>query len=313
MADVWADWSSTAANNTPVGADTPDDLHVQLQNIKAQVKGNCAADTTIKAGIQDGSYIYAADAGSTDAYAITLSPAITAYANGQMFLWKANTANTGACTLAVNGLAATNIKKQVDGALVALATGDIIANQKCIGLYDADNSAVVLINPSIVSLAANQAPYALLQNRQTQNTSGGTATSGSWQIIPLNVEAEDTGSIVDSTSLPAFTLAAGTYRLEGVCPFFAVNSFITRVYQVTATAGVVSCVGGQDFYGSAGQAMTPEDVIAMSFLNGTFTLTDSKQLRVEYYVSNTMATFGLGVATNLGPEVYAQIKITKIA
>jgi hypothetical protein len=39
MADIWADWSTTAASNSPAGADTPDDLHVQLQNIKAQVKG----------------------------------------------------------------------------------------------------------------------------------------------------------------------------------------------------------------------------------------------------------------------------------
>lgn len=42
MTDTWADWSSTAGSNTPVGTDTPDDLHVQLQNIKAQVKENCA-------------------------------------------------------------------------------------------------------------------------------------------------------------------------------------------------------------------------------------------------------------------------------
>ena len=51
---------------------------------------------------------YIADAGSTDDYVITVSPAITAYATGQIFTFEANTANTGVCTLAVCGLAALN-------------------------------------------------------------------------------------------------------------------------------------------------------------------------------------------------------------
>lgn len=148
MADIWADWSTTAASNSPAGTDTPDDLHDQLQNIKAQVKGN-AADI---GSLQDGTYIYAADSVGTDAYAITLAPAITAYADGQVFVFKAATANTGACTLAVNGLTATAIKKSSGAAtLVALEDNDIIANQKCVVVYDSDNSCFVLLNPAQIS------------------------------------------------------------------------------------------------------------------------------------------------------------------
>lgn len=63
---------------------------------------------------QDGNEIYFADAQVTDAYVITPVPAITAYAAGQMFNFKANTANTGACTLNVNALGAKAIKKNHD-------------------------------------------------------------------------------------------------------------------------------------------------------------------------------------------------------
>ena len=49
---------------------------------------------------------YAADAGATDAYAITLSPAPSAYSTGMVVHFYAKTANTGACTLNVNGLGA---------------------------------------------------------------------------------------------------------------------------------------------------------------------------------------------------------------
>lgn len=76
---------------------------------------------------------YSIDAVGTDAYAITPSPAITAYASGQRFLFKAGTANTGAATLAVSGLAAKTIKKNVTQ---DLNTGDILANQIIEVIYD---------------------------------------------------------------------------------------------------------------------------------------------------------------------------------
>jgi len=74
-------------------------------------------------------YDYAADAGGTDAYAITVTPAPTAYVTGQVFRFKANTANTGTATLNVNSLGAKTIKKPAASAPSDLATGDIIANQ----------------------------------------------------------------------------------------------------------------------------------------------------------------------------------------
>lgn len=60
--------------------------------------------------LQAGTYSYAADAGSNDTYVITLDPAPTAYTTGMRIWFKANTANTGACTLNVNGLGAKNLK-----------------------------------------------------------------------------------------------------------------------------------------------------------------------------------------------------------
>lgn len=80
---------------------------------------------------------YAADAGGTDAYAITITPAITAYATGQIFTFKANTANTGAATLNVSGIGAKTIVRS-DGSS-ALVTGDIIAGEIVQVIYDGTN------------------------------------------------------------------------------------------------------------------------------------------------------------------------------
>lgn len=86
--------------------------------------------------IRDGSANYAADAGASDTYAITLAPAPTAYVTGMPVSFKANTANTGAATLNVNSIGAITIKKQYNQ---DLATGDIVANQIVDVIYDGTN------------------------------------------------------------------------------------------------------------------------------------------------------------------------------
>jgi len=90
----------------------------------------------ISANAQSGIFTYAADAGANDTYAITLVPALTAYATGQTIRFKANTANTGACTINVNALGAKTIKRP-DGN--DTLTGDIIANRIYDIIYDGTN------------------------------------------------------------------------------------------------------------------------------------------------------------------------------
>lgn len=86
---------------------------------------------------------YCEDAGSTDAYACALSPAITAYATGAQYTFKAATANTGGATLALCGLTATAIVKYVGGTAQALADNDIRAGAVVTVVYDGTNFQLV--------------------------------------------------------------------------------------------------------------------------------------------------------------------------
>jgi len=52
---------------------------------------------------------FAADAEASDTYVISLTPAPTAYTTGMRIIFTATTANTGACTINVNGLGAKNL------------------------------------------------------------------------------------------------------------------------------------------------------------------------------------------------------------
>lgn len=68
---------------------------------------------------------YKVDTGAANAYVITPAPAITAYATGQIFTFKAVNANTGASTVNVNGIGAKNIFYKT----AALTGGEIMAGQ----------------------------------------------------------------------------------------------------------------------------------------------------------------------------------------
>jgi hypothetical protein len=80
--------------------------------------------------------IFGADSAGSDTYAVTLSPAPSAYTTGMVVNFTAGTANTGACTLNVNGLGAKTIKKNVT---TDLATGDILSGQMNSVIYDGTN------------------------------------------------------------------------------------------------------------------------------------------------------------------------------
>jgi hypothetical protein len=100
-----------------------------------------------QSGFQRGQEVYAADAQGSDTYVITLSPVPAAYVTGMTLRFKANTANTGTATLNVNGLGAITIVKGVSTAIV---TGDILASQIAVVIYNGTN--FVLQNPQTVSL-----------------------------------------------------------------------------------------------------------------------------------------------------------------
>ena len=119
---------------------------------------------------------YAADAGSTDSYAITLSPVPSAYTAGMAVSFKANTVNTGTATLNVNSLGAKTIVKGVN---TTLADGDIAAGQICTVIYDGTN--FVLQNPVSNSSEQNvQQQYINAINTETtiDNTFFTTSSSG---------------------------------------------------------------------------------------------------------------------------------------
>jgi len=149
---------------------------------------------------------YAVDSVGTDSYAITVST-MTTYTSGQTFKFKAGTANTGACTLNINGLGAKTIKKA--GSL-DLDTGDIVANQIVEVTYDGTNMQMVSPN-NVRKFSTGIASKNVADASTTQNIAHGlgiapskvrfsmvVATGGADRIFTMNGVYTASGSACQS-------------------------------------------------------------------------------------------------------------------
>lgn len=117
--------------------------------------------------VQVGGTNFGGDAGSTDAYAITLNPALPGYATGACYSFTANTANTGAASLNINSLGAKTIVKVAGGVTTALADNDIRVGQLVMVCYDGTNLQI----QSTLGNGATGAPADATYITQTSNSS----------------------------------------------------------------------------------------------------------------------------------------------
>ncbi len=76
---------------------------------------------------------------ATDTYAGTATPTLSAYVTGQIILFTANTANTGAASINVDSVGALTIVKLGGGITTALADNDIRSGQAVMCQYDGTN------------------------------------------------------------------------------------------------------------------------------------------------------------------------------
>lgn len=138
------------------------------------------------------SIIYGVDGGSTDDYSISLVPAPTSYTNliGVPIVFKANTANTGACTININSLGVKTIKKNISSDLV---TGDILVGQITTLIYDGTYFQLVSVPPSVVYPSTTQT---LTNKRITK------------KIVSTTSYTTDTGTALNADVCDEFIITA---------------------------------------------------------------------------------------------------------
>ena len=149
-------------------------------------------------------YCVITNGGSGAAFTGALLPVITAYLVGQDYRVKWTQASQGSDTINLNSIGALNVKKIVNGALVATAANDIPAG----GITDLvyDGTQLILIN------GINQTPttvYGLWGSRHLVATAAGGGTT-----LPITADLvmmwnPSTGALIEATSFSA-TVNIGT-------------------------------------------------------------------------------------------------------
>ena len=268
--------------------------------------------------LDEASVSYAVDIGVANTYAVTLSPAPTAYYNGMDIAIKIANTNTGASTLNVNALGAKNLMKITNAGIVALSAGDIPAGAIIFCVYDGTQ---YVTNVGLASHMADTAPHGATAlatankialrdaNGNLSANQGFTLTSTAAEVgLSLSGNALPVG-----TALPPVSLVSGGYGIGGEVSGYmdilaplgfnfiaiqnstAVVSKIDTAGNLTVT-GTVSASSGQ--LGSASGTWTPA--------SGTFNVASGTVINVAAVPSGAKM-YQLGTIT--APEYYWGIGI----
>jgi hypothetical protein len=136
--------------------------------------GSAATDSANIAQVQNsfGSFLTVS---GTDTITATVSPALTAYAAGQMFAFVAANTNTGAVTINISTLGAKAITKN---GTTALSAGDLTANYLFVVVYDGTQFQVVGVSATTFT-DLTISGVLTLSGAGTQLVSTGT---GAWKM-----------------------------------------------------------------------------------------------------------------------------------
>lgn len=205
--------------------------------------------------------------GTSNAYLLSASQTISAYAAGDVFMFVADRANTGAATLAVDGLAAKSLKTVTQAELVA---GQLTANGIYVAAYDTTNDVfqvlgvdestgtMTLDSLSVDTISEKTAAAGvtidgvLLKDNAVSATAASTVTvaDASNEAVTITQTGNGGGVLIDDTGTGTALHVTNATAQAANTPVLEVGPSVTA----TATHGV-DCMGmnvAMDAPGSAG-------------------------------------------------------------
>lgn len=328
--------TATAGSNTRVGRKQASDtlvlFNMEVPSLtEAQARDNTSTNLGIVSGelvataYQEGEATYAADAEANDTYVITLAPAPTALTTGMQIKFKANTANTGACTLNVNSIGAKAITKN---GTEALGKGDIAAGQIVTVVYD--GTQFQLQTPSSAIVPVPIGAYQFNTNFEGTGSSrytaagGGTGSVTYGTVNGLNLETtggagSEYRSIKLEAGLPNTMYSTGTCIMKvDIAGFVTTRAFCGLTDTAFTTTDPESvdtdfvgctCDAAADIYAvhrSTGNALQ-KTKISDSGSRHIITIVKTGATSIKWYTDGVLAathTTDIPSVTNLFPFLY---------
>tara|TARA_B100000927_G_scaffold256537_1_gene223920 strand:- start:207 stop:800 length:594 start_codon:yes stop_codon:yes gene_type:complete len=148
--------------------------------------------------------------------------------------------------------------------------------------------------------------YAIIADRKSAGSDGGTFTSGDWRTRDLNTELSDIDGIVSILS-NQFTLQSGSYLLKAKAMGFRVERHMLRLYQTSGTAAAVA-------HGTSEYAAPTYIGSNSSFLSCRFTISTATTYELQHRCQTSKTDNGFGTGYDIGVnETFALVEIFKEA
>lgn len=140
---------------------------------------------------------------------------------------------------------------------------------------------------------------ALIYDEKSQNTGGGTFTSGAWRVRDLN----SLDTLIDGVSLSSnqFTLPPGRWLIEWSAPGNLCGAHQTRLWSVTNNELIGLGTSERSISGSTQ---------SRSFGSKIHNVISTETFRLEHRCASTVSNTGLGQPCNLANEIYTQVTCT---
>jgi hypothetical protein len=186
------------------------------------------------------------------------------------------------------------------GTATVTSAGPLALVQWASGNLFFTSASAAIFFPDAVTSSANQ--IAIFNETQANGTQGGASVTGSFIKRTLNTTV--TNNIGATLTASVIALTAGTYRVSAISPFYNVTGVAIRLRNTSDSTTAIASVNTY-YSGTTG---------GYAILDGTFTITATKNFEVQYVCNTATATNGLGVALSGGiSEIYTQITINKTA
>ena len=186
------------------------------------------------------------------------------------------------------------------GTATVTTAGSLVLPQWQGGLLYFTSASAAIFFPSAVANTATQ--LAIFNETQANSTQGGASVTGSFIKRTLNTTV--TNNIGATLTTSVIALLPGTYNVSAIAPFFNVTGVAIRLRNTTDSTTTLASVNMYMTASSGGYAI----------MDGTFTITATKNYEVQYFCNTAQAGNGLGVALSGGiSEIYTQIIINKVA
>lgn len=161
----------------------------------------------------------------------------------------------------------------------------------------------VAISDNPLGLGSPTDNSAYVKDYKSAGTNGGTFTGGSFQTRDLNtVENQQSWIQLSSNQI---TLERGTYIIDAAASATNVNGHQAKLRNITESSDALT--GTTEFSSAASNIMTK------SLVCGRIAIASQKVFEIQHFGSTTVSSIGFGIGLGQAPELYTQVKITKLS